>query len=155
MQFEIKSRWNGNTVYKDEADSFAALVESAIKSDANLQGANLEGADLEGANLQNANLQDANLEGADLPAPTVVLLAAWGEVSEVLTADLMLFDSSAHPDPETFKRWAEGGPCPYQNVKVQRPANFKEQKNLWGKGKSDTIYNLMVRVLREKTKTEL
>jgi hypothetical protein len=67
----------------------------------------------------------------------------------------MLLDSSAHPDPEAFKRWVEDGPCPYQNVNVQRIANFKEQKNLWGTGKPDTIYNLMVRVLREKTKTDL
>jgi hypothetical protein len=85
----------------------------------------------------------------------MVLLATWGEVSEVLTADLMLLDSSAHPDVTAFQRWADGGPCPYEGVKVQRIANFKEQKHLWGKGKPDSIYNLMVRLLREKARTDL
>ena len=89
---------------------------------------------------------------ADLPSPTMVLLAIWGELSEQLTADLMLFDASAHPDQAAFQRWADGGPCPYEGIKVQRAANFKESKKLWGTGKPDTIYNLMVRVLKEKTK---
>jgi hypothetical protein len=147
------------------ANLLGANLQGANLLDANLLGANLEdanlrGANLRGANLEGANLLGANLEGADLtntylPAPTILLLAIWREVSETLTADLMLLDSSAHPDPEAFKRWTEGGPCPYQNVKVQRIANFKERKDLWGKGKPDTIYNLMVRVLREKTKTDL
>ena len=96
-------------------------------------------------------VRSANLYGADL-SPTMVLLAIWGELSEQLTADLMLFDASAHPDQAAFQRWADGGPCPYEGIKVQRAANFKESKKLWGTGKPDTIYNLMVRVLKEKTK---
>jgi hypothetical protein len=175
MKFEIKNRWNGNVIYQDEAESFSALVRAAIKTNANLTSANLAYANLTSANLRYANLASANLTSANLasadlwyanlssadltsanlPAPTMLLLAIWGEVSETLTADLMLLDSLAHPNPEAFKRWAEGGPCPYEGVKVQRIANFKEQKHLWGKGKTDTIYNLMVRLLREKAKTDL
>jgi hypothetical protein len=82
----------------------------------------------------------------------MVLLASWGTLSDKLTADLMLFDSLAHPDPAAFYIWADGGPCPYQGVKVQRAANFTEQRQLWGLGKPDTTYNLMLRVLKEKTK---
>jgi hypothetical protein len=59
MQFEIKNRWDGSTIYKDEADSFAALVIAAIKAKASLRYANLLGADLQGADLRGANLQGA------------------------------------------------------------------------------------------------
>ena len=144
------------------ADLSGAYLRSANLSGADLLGANLSGADLWSANLRNADLRSAYLRNADLrnvylsgaylPSPTVVLLAIWGELSEQLTADLMLFDASAHPDPAAFQRWADGGSCPYDGVKVQRVANFKESKKLWGMGKPDTIYNLMMRVLKEKTK---
>ena len=153
MKFEIKSRWDSNQVlFQTEAESFAACVNAAIKASANLRGADLRGADLRGADLRDANLYGANLYGADLPAPTMLLLAIWGTLSDKLTADLMLLDASAHPDPATFQKWADGGECPYTGVKVQRIANFTENRKLWGKGKPDTIHNLMVRVLKEKTK---
>ena len=137
MKYQIKNRWDGSILYQDEAESFSALVQAAIK---------------EKADLQWADLQGANLQQADLPAPTLVLLSFWGSLSDELTADLMLLDASAHPSTAAFDAWAKGGPCPYQAVKVQRIANFTENKTLWGKGKADTIYNLMVRVLKEKTK---
>jgi uncharacterized protein YjbI with pentapeptide repeats len=71
VKYEIKNQWDGTTIYADEAASFRALVESAVKSGAdlsgaNLYGANLYGADLSGANLYGANLSGANLYGADL-----------------------------------------------------------------------------------------
>jgi hypothetical protein len=76
MQFEIKNRRDGSTIYKDDADSFSALVIAAIKAKAslryadlqgaNLLDANLLGADLQGANLLDANLLDANLLDANL-----------------------------------------------------------------------------------------
>ena len=65
MNYEIKSRWDSNqTLYQAEAESFAALVQAAVKSGANLYGANLDGANLYGANLTRANLTRANLCGA-------------------------------------------------------------------------------------------
>jgi Pentapeptide repeats (8 copies) len=134
------------------ADLYGANLRSADLSGANLRSADLSGANLRCASLSGTDLRCASLSGADLPAPTMVLLALWGELSEQLTADLMLFDASAHPDQTAFQRWADGGACPYAGVKVQRAANFKESKKLWGIGKSDTIYNLMARVLKEKTK---
>jgi hypothetical protein len=147
------------------ADLSGANLSYANLSYANLSYASLSRADLSGAylyrakishaNLSYASLSRADLSGAQLPSPTALLLASWGELSEKLTADLMVFDSLAHPDPEAFTRWAKGGPCPYEGVNIQRAANFKEKKELWGKGEPDTIYNLMVRVLKEKTKTDL
>ncbi len=43
MKLEIKNRWDGKIIYQDEADSFDALVQGAVKSGANLCGANLCG----------------------------------------------------------------------------------------------------------------
>jgi len=134
------------------ADLRGADLRGANLRYADLYGANLRGADLSGADLYGADLYGADLYGANLSAPTMLLLATWGTLSDELTADLMLLDASAHPNPEAFQKWADGGPCPYEGVKVQRIANFQENRKLWGKGKPDTIYNLMTRILKEKTK---
>jgi hypothetical protein len=66
----------------------------------------------------------------------------------------MEYDAGSHPDRTAFDRWAAGGSCPYDGVKVQRAANFTEVRALWGKGVVDTPYNLMMRVLKEKTKQD-
>ncbi len=118
---------------------------------ADLSGANLSGANLSWANLSGANLSGANLSGANLPAPTQVLLASWRSLSDSLTADLMRFDADNHPNPLAFDEWATGGECPYTSTKVQRAANFKEKRELFGTGKVCRPYDLMARVLREKT----
>jgi len=122
---------------------------------ANLHGAHLCGANLTGANLASANLTfclltGANLKDANLPSPTTVLLADWERLSYDLTADLMVWDSLNHPDPTAFDRWANGGSCPYSETKVQRAANFRERRELWGKGKACSPYELMQRVLAER-----
>ena len=175
LEAAVKSGANLSGADLRSANLSGADLRSANLSGANLSGANLSGADLSGADLRSANLsgadlrsanlsgadlsgadlRSANLSGADLPAPTIVLLAVWGSLSGQLTADLMLFDSQGHPDPTAFAKWAAGGQCPYSGVKVQRLARFNENKEQWGKGVADTIYNLMVRVLREKCKTDL
>ena len=82
MQFQIKSRWNSETVLftceltAEVAAQSCSLrlgfaVKAAVKSDADLSGANLSDANLSGANLRDANLRgadlsDANLSGANL-----------------------------------------------------------------------------------------
>ena len=157
------------------ADLYGANLRGANLYGANLRGANLRGADLRGANLYGADLYGADLRGADLyganlygadlygadlygaylPSPQMVLSAQWNVVSNKLTADLMQYDAISHPDKKAFDKWAKGGPCPYDGVKVQRAANFQQDPTLWKKGKIDTPYNLMVRVLREKCKTDL
>ena len=100
---------------------------------------------------RSANLRDADLRSADLPSPTMVLLANWsGKLSAQLTADLMEYDASCHPDRDAFTKWANGGDCPYASVHVQRAANFKEIKELWGTGKPCGAYSLMLRLFSEK-----
>jgi uncharacterized protein YjbI with pentapeptide repeats len=66
VKYEIKNRWDGKIIYQDEAESFRALVEAAVKYRANLYGANLYGANLSGADLSGANLSGADLSGANL-----------------------------------------------------------------------------------------
>ena len=44
MKFEIKNWFSGSTIYQDEAESFSALVQAAVKAGANLSDANLSGA---------------------------------------------------------------------------------------------------------------
>jgi hypothetical protein len=140
----------------DGANLYGANLARANLTRANLDGANLaranlDGANLYGANLDGANLTRANLDGAKLPAPTVVLLAGWGEVSAQLCADLMLWDSINHPEPARFDVWAKGGECPYgKGINVQRAANFSESRTLWGQGQPCRPYDLMVRVVAEK-----
>ena len=76
---EIKSRWNGEVLYRGEHAGLKEAVDAAVKAraylagaylaQANLAGASLAGANLAraylaGANLTDANLTDANLAGA-------------------------------------------------------------------------------------------
>ena len=62
----------------------------------------------------------------------------------------MFFDATNHPEPAKFDAWAKGGQCPYSGVMVSRAANFRESRELWGKGVSCRPYDLMTRVLAEK-----
>ena len=117
---------------------------------ADLRGANLRGANLRGASLRDANLRGANLRDANLPSPTMVMLASWGTVSDELCVDLMRFDTFCHNDPALFIRWANGGPCPYNNADFQRACNFKEDINLYTPGPCKNIHELMMRILSEK-----
>ena len=118
---------------------------------ANLSGANLSGADLRGADLRSANLSGADLRSANLPAPTMMLLADWGRLSDDLTTDLMNFDAACHGDPKKFDVWAAGGACPYGEVHYQRAANFVESRDLWDPSRPLVRpWDLMMRVLSEK-----
>jgi len=170
MQFPIINRFNGTLIIRVEIEcgadashgtklglavraalSLYANLRSADLRSANLQYANLQSADLQSADLQSANLQYADLQSANLPSPTMVLLANWsGKLSAQLTADLMEYDASCHPDRDAFTKWANGGDCPYASVHVQRAANFKEIKELWGTGKPCGAYSLMLRLFSEK-----
>ena len=142
MKVEIKTIFGG-IAFSTDAETLRDAILTAIKAGANLRDANLRG----------ANLRGANLRGANLPSPQTVLAALWGTLSEQLTADLMEYDAGSHPDRNAFQKWSDGGPCPYNDAKVQRAANFTENKKMWGKGVVCTPYDLMIRVLKEKTKT--
>jgi hypothetical protein len=139
-----------------EANLQGANLQWADLQGVNLQGANLQWADLQWVNLQEANLQEANLQKVQLPSPTMVLLASWGEVSNELTKRLMAFDAACHPEPERFNIWAETGECPYKNCHVPRVANFVERAHLWHPNLltlRESPYNLMMAILKEKTKS--
>ena len=137
---KILCLYTGRVLFEAAVETIRAALLLAVSQGADLSGADLSGAYLSGAYLKNAKL----------PSPTVLLLAYWEEVSPQLTADLMLYDASCHPDPDAFARWAAGGECPYSGVHVERAAHFKERKELWGTGVSCRPYDLMVRVLAEK-----
>ena len=141
----------GKVIFEAAAATLKELLIAALLSGADLSGANLRYANLSGANLSGADLRGADLRGADLPSPTMMLLAIWGTVSSSLCRDLMAYDAACHPDPSAFILWANGGPCPYSLVKVQRAAVFKEQREHWdATAPMRRPFDLMVGVLAEK-----
>ena len=154
MKINIVSRWDSSVLFTAEAASILLALEAAIKSGADLRSADLRSADLRSANLSGANLygadlRSADLSGANLPSPTTILLANWGTLSDSLTADLMEYDSSNHPERAAFDRWVEGGPCPYEGIRVQRAARFTENKKVWGTGTLKSAYALMLKLFEE------
>ena len=117
------------------ANLYGANLRGANLYEANLRGANLYEADLYGANLYGANLYEANLYEANTkdvywPAPPMILLAHWGDVSGELCVDMMRYDAANHPKPELFVEWAAGGDCPYHEIHADRAANFQECREL-------------------------
>ncbi len=135
------------------ADLRGAYLREANLREANLREANLREANLGWAYLRGADLRGANLREANLPAPTMVLLAKWGVVSDELCVLLMRLDASAHPDPSAFMRWVEDADkCPYNDAPIQRVAIFKEKAELWSPGPPPTIWEAMDALLKEKCK---
>ena len=138
------------------ADLRYANLSSANLRYANLSSANLSSADLSSANLRYADLSSAYLSSADLPAPTMVLLANWGNLSDELTIELMRYDAYNHADPYSFDEWKATDRCPFGNTKYQRAANFIEQRGLWPgwnpRKKVKSAFELMTLVIREKCK---
>lgn len=129
--------------------------------DLDLQGVDFRGMDLRDANFHRSNLRGAWFHGAKVdgvhwPAPTMVLLANWGECSDRLTTALMRYDAANHPDPKAFLNFGTNGWCPYRmgfGVTVERCANFNENQMLIGKTflrhKVYSAYELMQMLLRE------
>ena len=132
------------------ADLRDANLRDANLRWADLRGANLRGANLSMADLRRANLRGANLRGVNLPSPPAMLLARWGGISGGLTALAMAYDAACHPDPEAFTRWADGGDCPYDGVRVQRACSFEENEDLWDPDlAAPRPFDLMVALIRE------
>ena len=134
------------------ANLFGANLSGANLFGADLFGADLSGADLSGANLSGADLSGANLSGADLPAPTIILSASWGEISEQLCADLMEYDCWCHGNRAAFDEFARTHKCPFDGHREQRAANFKESGSIWARqiGKLCSPHDLMLRLFEEK-----
>ena len=89
---KIVSYWDSRKIiYQAEAESFAALLQAAIKVCADLSSANLCSADLSSANLSSANLHGADLRGADLCSAE--------------NAELALAQTSIVPEHGSFIGW--------------------------------------------------
>jgi len=133
------------------ADLSGASFSWADLSGAIFSGADLSEAIFSGANLSGADLNGANLRGAGLPAPTMVLLAYWGDLPNELCQRAMAYDAACHPDPEAFTLWAETGTCPYSGTKFERACFFNESRKLWDPTvPAPRPWDLMVDLIRAK-----
>lgn len=141
------------------ANLIDTCLNRAVLSQVNLKNAYLENVDLRHVDLQNVNLKFTYLNRVDLrcsrlPSPTIMLLCDWGVVSDNLCLELMRYDASNHPNPILFDIWKENGNCPYSYARVQRTANFKENRDVWQDWNDDIIvksaYELMIMLFEEK-----
>jgi len=108
-------------------------------------------ANLRNADFRNANLYNADLRSANFPSPTMLLLANWREVSDNLCIKLMRYDAKNCPKGnKVFDNWVKTDICPYDGIKWQRCANFRENKFLWSPGRTDSALKLAVALLKEK-----
>lgn len=72
-----------------------------------------------------------------------------GELPNDLTLEIMRRDAYAHPFPEKFDEWANGGDCPYQNE--ERFWIFQDRRDLWKPGLPQmTDRDLIVAICRAK-----
>ena len=142
MKHEIKDRWDGRTIYADEAASFSVLVQAAVKSGANLSGANLYGANLSGANLYGANLSGANLSwanlsganlyGADLSGANLYGANLYGanlygaNLSGANLYGYFSFGPGGSRNSYTWARWEEEGYIIHCGCKTLALADFKK-----------------------------
>ena len=122
---------------------------------ANLRWANLSGANLRWANLRGADLCEADLRGAknvtflSFPSLNTISSPALGELSDELTLELMRRDAAAHPYPERFDEWKNGGSCPYQGV--ERWWLFDMKRELYKPGPPTmSDYELIVAICKDK-----
>jgi uncharacterized protein YjbI with pentapeptide repeats len=163
-EFDISPGANLYGANLSDADLYGANLRDANLSGADLYGANLSGADLYGANLSGADLYDADLSGANLYGANLYGANLRGalyslfeifqikitSISDELCLELMRRDMEAHPNPQAFIDWANGGICPLLTAKVQRAFNFNEKRELFEYGKSQlTDWQLWIAICEE------
>lgn len=128
-------------------DLSGAKFDSASVSDTNFNEANLSGANFANGTFERAKFtncgmlgrgcwEGASLAGADFTgsylSPWLMLAALWRSASVSILGKLMQLDSSMHPDPTAFDRWAtDGDDCPYGTKLSVRWIAFGESKRLW------------------------
>jgi hypothetical protein len=131
------------------ADLSEAVLRGADLRWAVLRWADLRGADLRGADLSEAVLRGAKVEFNFFPSIKTLSSIPLYELSDSLTLELMRRDAAAHPHPERFDQWAEGGDCPYQNE--ERFWDFSVKRELWEPGEPQTKdRDLIVAICKEK-----
>lgn len=147
---QIRNRWTGEVI----AEGDIKLRELAEKHRANLGGADLGEANLGGADLWGANLRGADLRGAKIDFyyfPSIRTLSSMTlrNVSDEVTLELMRLDANAHPKPELFDEWANGGDCPYQNE--ERWWFMPEKRGVWKPGKPTMkLSDLILEICRQE-----
>ncbi len=136
MKFEIKNWYTGTTIISDEAESFSALVQAAVKAGANLTRANLDGANLDGAN----NIPDlANAQSTIVPETGAFI--GWKKCQNNVIVQLQI--------PADAKRSnATGRKCRASKAKVLKIFGAKE-----GVSQNDpTVVYKVGRVVKPTTK---
>jgi hypothetical protein len=131
---QIKNRFTGDVICEGEE----SIKELAVKNKANLYGANLSranlsGADLSGANLYRANLYRAKIEFLFFPSIRTMSGSWLRDLPDDLQTELMRRDAIAHPKPDAFQIWADGGGCPYGSD-IERFWLFEPKRELWSPG---------------------
>jgi len=62
----------------------------------------------------------------------------------------MRLDCDAHPRPELFDEWAEGGLCPYRNEERWWCFPLKNMREVWRPGKPTmALRDLIIRICKE------
>ena len=116
------------------ADLYGADLYGADLYEANLREADLCRADLYGADLREANLREANLVFSKFPSIRILSGLSLGNLSASLSVELIRRDAAAHPFPERFQKWANGGECPYQDEEYFWIFNYEQGKALYTPG---------------------
>ena len=137
---QIKNRFTGKVI---------AGGEESIKSLAERSKANLSGAALSGANLSGADLYGANIEFHQFPSIRTLSSMPLKNISDEIILELMRLDADAHPKPELFDVWAQGGGCPYQNE--ERWWWMAEKRKVWKRGKPTMkLSDLILEICRQE-----
>ena len=111
MRYEIKNRFDGSIIYADEAVSFKALVEAAVKANTSLDGASLDGASLVGASLRGASLRGASLRGASLVRASLVGASLDGASLRGASLDGASLDGASLDGASGLHGYFSFGPC--------------------------------------------
>jgi len=128
------------------------LCEANLR-EADLRAANLRKTNMSGADLSKADLRYARLSGIDLRGTKYsvlsILQANWGEVSDILTTEMMKWDAACCPNLDAFQDWAQGGDCPCRTV--QRAFLFEEHRELYEAGSPTmSLWTLWEALARER-----
>jgi len=136
-----------------EATLIEANLHQAVLSGASLRGAmlhdaNLSGALLAGVDMQLAQLDGANLLGAYLPAPQMMLLANWGNVSPDLCIQLMRYVVANRPGSSACGVESAGYPDDAL-MRTDRCAHFVEEVEIYSPGPALSAFELMRMCIRK------
>ena len=137
---------HNHVIATGEADSYKDFI---VKNKTDLHEADLHGADLRGADLREADLHWADLQFKNFPSISFLCSIHLRELSDTLSLELMRRDAYAHPNPERFDVWADGGNCPYE--REDRFWMFNVKRSVWKPGPPQMAdRDLIVSICREK-----